>query len=233
MSAEYPKPNIEAEVSERKETEAFLATLPGYQALTADQQQMIRLSLAVQQRAERGSDEASARQIGEPRDGVSWMEFRANGNFDEWVDEQGEKLPRTYSRSQNHVYQWFCSAVVSALEKAEPIKLESGSAEVLDRTFFEGFEYHDNIETEADLETFIELEVNPAEMPLVLDVAGAQFSGLHNALLLGRDQEGNVVVWEKIGFSKPYRLTTLKQIFAEYGPGLNWGVRPLRTGDGA
>lgn len=61
MSESFPQPNIEQEAALRAEVKAILDVLPGYQALSPRQQQMIRLSLKMQQRAERRSDEASAR----------------------------------------------------------------------------------------------------------------------------------------------------------------------------
>lgn len=60
-------------------------------------------------------------------------------------------------------------------------------------------------------------------LSLVLWVGVNTTALLHVALILGKDSTGNVVVWEKAGYSRPYRLTTLKKVFDLYGPGLQWG----------
>lgn len=230
MAESFPKPDIPQEARERKEQQARLESLEGYQALSEKQQQMIRVSLALQQRAERGSDAASARQI-ERLNGEVVITRRPDEPYDHtWIDDLGKKLPRTYSNSQNRIDDWYCCAAVEAIEHAQDFSLTSGSFDYSDSEFFEGIEYHQNIASSDDLEAFIALEIDQRSLPLVLDIGNDYFpSGVHSALVLGKDSEtGEVTAWEKEAVGRPFRLVTLAEIFERYGPGFHWGVRPLR-----
>ncbi len=55
----------------------------------------------------------------------------------------------------------------------------------------------------------------------------------HTFLALGHDPTGEIIVWEKEGFSLPFRITNLTVELDEYQQEKHWGIRKLRTVSGA
>jgi hypothetical protein len=57
---------------------------------------------------------------------------------------------------------------------------------------------------------------------------------LHSCLVLGPDETGDIIVWEKEGYEYPYQLTSLSHLYACYTDERYkcfGGVRSLRTRD--
>lgn len=51
----------------------------------------------------------------------------------------------------------------------------------------------------------------------------------HSCLILGHDNNGKIVVWEKRGVSGPYNITSLEEVYNRYKKydGVHWGIRKL------
>ncbi len=138
----------------------------------------------------------------------------------------------SYSKSGEVVDAWFCTAAVSAIEQADVLGIETAVEEVfvyseLDESFFEGMEYSEKITDYASLLQFVQDKIDIYSLPLVLDVATATFKGVHGCIILGIDDENNMLIWQKEGVKLPFSVVTLKDVYADYPSGYFWGVRKL------
>lgn len=215
MNERYRPLSLKEEQQDREDQQELLRSLPGFLTLREEQQRLLTTSLYVQQRAERATDEASRRQIPEGTM-VERPEIirRSLTGLDDSSGE-GEHLPETYTRSQDHIAMENCHSAVEALAQGQILNLEVP------------IEFH-SIKSESDLEAFIELEIETKELPLVLQVRQASYKyPMHSALILGKDQNGRWMVWEKYGYGLPYQLVELKSLLSTYTYG-EWGVQSLK-----
>lgn len=213
-------PLLQTETRERHEQFNALEELDGFKKLTPKQQQMIKLSLYIQQRAVRGTDGGSHDNLGTSDEtGDVFISFPRE------FDENRNPVENKYRTSQKHIYDWYCHAVVTGLEHEtvdKNIFYKTDIPKLLDKTGYE-------ITSEADVRDFIEIALDDIEMPAVLHILGNTYvSVLHSAVILGKNDAGEFILWEKKGVSIPYKLTTLKQIFQDYSSHTQeWLVRPF------
>lgn len=213
-------PLIHSEIQERTARFQTLHELAGFNKLSPKQQQMIRLSLYIQDRAVRGTDEGSKRSLstGQETNDV-FINYPAN------VDPFGRPVENQYRISQQHIYDWYCHAAVTGLEKElvdKKVFYETDVPKLLNKTGYE-------IKHESDIADFIEFALEAVEMPAVLHilVGGVPY---HSAILLGADETGEYILWEKKGFSIPYQLTTLTEIYHTYASqNQEWLIRPMNV----
>jgi hypothetical protein len=211
-------PLIKSETVERNDQFKLLEQLDGFKKLSSKQQQLIRLSLYVQQRAVRGTDAGSADNLG-----VSDETGDIFVNFPKETDESNFPIENQYRISQQQIYDWYCHAAVTGLEKEvmdKKVFYETDVPKLLNKNGYE-------IRSEADITDFIEVALESVEMPAVLHVL-ADGVPYHSAILLGKDDTGEYILWEKKGFSIPYQLTTLKDVYSTYDShNQEWLVRPI------
>jgi len=214
-------PLIHKETTERNEQFQQLDELDGFTKLSTKQQQMVRLSLYVQQRAVRGTDPGSQDNIG-----IGYETDDVFIDFPKGENREGVTIENKYRISQRHIYDWYCHATITALKHERVDKklfYQTDVPELLNETGYE-------IKCEADIIDFIEIALVDSEMPVVLHVLGSQVPVLHSAIILGKDNGGTFILWEKKGFSLPYQLTTLENVFQDYSShGQEWLVRPLEN----
>lgn len=214
-------PLIQKEVLERQSEFLKLRELEGFNKLSPKQQQMIRLSLYVQQRAVRGTDIGSQENLGVSAEtGDVFITFPRN------TDEDGEPIENKYIFSQKHIYNWYCHATVTGLENESPDKKIFYETDVPDLLHQTGY----GIKSEKDVSDFIDIALQATEMPAVLHVLGDRIPVLHSAVILGKNSSGIFILWEKKGVSIPYQLTTLEQIYNDYSShNQEWLVRPFNS----
>lgn len=213
-------PLIQNESSVRNEQFRLLEQIDGFRRLSPKQQQMIRLSLYVQQRAVRGTDEGSRVNLSIS---TETNDVFINPLAD--VDEFDKPLENQYRISQQHIYDWYCHAAVTGLEKQvvdEKVFYETDVPTLLNKTGYE-------IKSESDIDDFKEIALQGVEMPVVLHIV-VRGIPYHSAILLGQDDAGEYILWEKKGFSIPYQLTTLKEVFNTYtSHDQEWLIRPINN----
>lgn len=212
-------PLIQKEVTERNEQFQLLEELNGFKKLSSKQQQMVRLSLYVQQRAIRGTDAGSQENLG-----ISAETGNAFVEFPRETDESDKPITNKYRISQQHIYDWYCFAATTGLEKEKVDKKVFHDTDVPNLLNKTGYE----IKSENDISDFIDIALQEVEMPAVLQILGGRVPILHSAVLLGKDDSGTYILWEKKGVSIPYQLTTLTKIYADYASHeQEWLVRPF------
>lgn len=198
---------LAVEMERIKRDLAILEATEGFARLTPRQQQIIRTSLFLQARAER--------------------DMHPNHKNDPWYYDwfkRSSHVPE-YQESLSHVKHWYCHAAIASLESGQ---LSGDIPPEHPDSFFNAayFVIHDIQELKQAISFF--------DFPTVVHVNSdsdnliGEVSQYHSFLVLGYDQEKNIVVWEKEGFSYPYRITTLKQVYVEYNNFRYWGVRKLR-----
>ena len=96
-----------------------------------------------------------------------------------------------------------------------------------DDSFFKGISLSPQINSENDLESFVNDKIRNAKLPLVLDIESKNYRGVHAAVVLGYDELGNVLVWEKIDIDMPYKISKLTELLDRH-PHCYWGVRSFR-----
>lgn len=215
-------PIIHKEVQERNKYFQILDGLDGFKALPPKKQQLIKLSLYIQQRSVRGTDEGSKDNIG-----IGYETGDVFINFPNDSSPDGIPIDNKYRESQKHIYDWYCHATVAGIENEKVDKklfYQTDVPRLIEETGYE-------IKSKSDIDDFIEIALSNQEMPAVLHVLGNTNNPvLHSAIILGRDDSGTFVVWEKKGVSIPYQLTTLEQIYKDYASHeQEWIVRPLHN----
>lgn len=193
MQESQPSVISEEQQKLQKNMEVAMAT-EGFSSLTGKQQQIIKLSLYMQARAER---------------------------------KEGATDIRKYKNSYDHVYDRNCHSAIFSLEK-ENLQYLSEDAKA-NPGFFKA-EY-------TPIKEMIELKKQIEEFgfPCVLHIRGpfnGYYGGLaHSSLVLGHDNKGNIILWEKESYEVkyPYQITTLDQIYDTYGDMFYYGLRKLRN----
>lgn len=186
---------------------ALLQSTEGYSKLTPRQQEIIRVSLLLQARADRTLE------VSKPK---SWP-LRLFCQDSEVFFQNPE--------CQDHIESWYCHAAIASLESGQ---LSGDFPPKHPDSFFNAayFEIHNIQEIKKAILFFgfpsvVHINSEPENLT-------GEDSQYHSFLALGYDQAKNIVVWEKEGFCYPYRITTLKQVYGEYKNFEYWGVRKLR-----
>ena len=214
IAMETPDFNIKKEQTERNEQFEKLEQLDGFNNLSEKQKQMIRMSLYVQQRAVRGTDEASAENIELNEDGEANIDIKFS------TREGGSSK---YNSSQRHIYNWYCHAVVGSVEATKVI-------DPISYTNTPGVEGH-VLTNKEDFDAFIELELNSRPLPAVLHLLDKGVF-VHSALILGKAGSGDYIAWEKLGYGLPYRIVSLEEIYNDYSAMQNeWVIRDFRAAE--
>lgn len=201
----YSSPELEAEREKFRQDIELLESTEGYPLLTLKQRQIIKVSLYLQDRAERAMHPLH---INDPY-------------YHDWNRAKTEP----YKLSLDHINNWYCHTAVDGLEHK---KISGARPQVCAKKFFDGkyFLVDDPLTLKEKIEAF--------GFPCVVHVGGengnknGEDGRLHTFLALGHDSEGGIVVWEKVKIRQPYRVTGLEQVYGNYGHGLFWGIRKLR-----
>ena len=232
---ELQKSSISLEQEKIKSDMELLVNTEGFTFLTERQQKLIRQSLYIQARAERGTDEASAAAITKDY----WRKDVTRIKHDFQLDDQ-HKERRQYKNSQNHIVKWACYDAVANLEK------EKGLTETPDNLpddFFGG-EYNQvksfeeltqNVIT-FGVPSILHVYVPPYSVPHGVDEEEISWpyrvGSRHACLILGQRKDGEIIVWDKEMNTYPYRVTTLKAVYDYYYDGndkIEWGLRKLKS----
>lgn len=135
---------------------------------------------------------------------------------------------RPYRTSQNHVSNWYCHPSVYALETENIPGVKPDN--VPDSFFQAEYKYGETLtELEARIETIgLPCIVHVTEIPENVN-EGPHTK--HSMLVFGRDNQGEMVCWEKEGYKVPFRVVSLSKVFEEYNRmwKRHWGVRKLRA----
>lgn len=208
----------------RGEQRGILESLEGFARLSSKQRQFVLNSLYIQQRANRGTDPASATRIQERPE---FEEFAPQGMYitgpsPEFIDPELRETGARYYSSQAYVMNDYCFRAINELEAY-------GAGEVPDQN------WHDAgpIASYEELKEFVDLVEKSEKPPLVVDIWANEpnnndpFSRVHTTLLLGENSNGELMVWEKAGFNMPFQVTSLEQIYHAYSKCRGWRMRPL------
>lgn len=222
--------SLPKEINERDVMMSVLRQTEGWSKLTERQQQIIKVSLYIQQRAERGTDWASKQAIVSPEThATNVVTIKHKGDL-RLTREDGSTVgveKRKYEQSQNRIVDWNCHAAVASLEGWD---LSDDMPSKIDNDFFKA-EYQ-----EANNKEELENQISNFDFPCVVHVNlepnnQDKYVARHSFLVLGRDNEDTLVVWDKQGYRYPYRVTTLDKVYQEYKDDRFWGIRKLRSGD--
>lgn len=200
---------------EKKEIDHDLHVLErteGFADLSDRQKQIIRVTLAVQARANRESVTSTYQNLGMV-DRVK--RFLNNRNEDS-----------RYCDSRTHITRWYCHGAIASLEEEE----FSGDWPKDNPVHFFDAAYH-NVNDELEVKKAIEFCGFPCVVHVNDDSNNnkGEETQYHSFLALGHNDSGEIVVWHKEGFDYPYQVTTVSEVFDQYGPRYHWGVRKLRS----
>lgn len=199
---------VTQEGEERERIYAELEKLVGFQKLNERQQRYIKDSFYAEQRARRLTNPDS-------------------------MDD--------YSASDLHMDFWYCHAAAAAVEEA----VVGQRVEPYDGSFFEGNYIPLSKEhPEKDVEDLIVSAGFPcvvlmsmeAEHEPNLPIDELENDQVHSFLALGRNEAGEIMIWEKQGLASPYRLVPLQEVFKDYSAPFDytayfWAARPLRSAE--
>lgn len=200
--------SFEAEREKYRRDLASLEQTEGFGKLTPRQQQIIRVSLYLQARAERDMH----------------PEHKNDPWYYDWFKSISEFKPG-YQECLHHIQEWYCHAAIASLESGS---LQGMHPQPHPKKFFDA-EYFE-FKCEYDLERMI----NYFGFPTVVHINSkpANFVGeesqYHSFLALGYGPTKSILVWEKNGFNFPYRVVNLEEVYEEYQSFRYWGLRKLR-----
>lgn len=202
-------PLIQNERDVRSEELVLLESLVGYKALSESQQRLIRLSLYIQQRAVRGTDELSAENI------YTEGEYT---HVDTILSDDSELNKNPYRISQQVINNFYCHDATAGIlyETADPDNNWQSDIfiESLNETVTSA-----NHAMEADtlqhLQEFISTKIDEDGIPLRLHTWNEKEGVSHSALILGQSA-GDYVLWEKEGAGGEFQLTTLSNLDKKY-----------------
>lgn len=201
---------VAQEEKEREKIYAQLEKLEGFQKLNERQQRYIKNSFYVDQRARR-------------------LE-----NLDSMDD---------YKASDHHMDFWYCHAAAAAVEEA----VAGPRTAPYDGSFFEGNyvalpkhrprQHVENLIDKAGFPCVVLMSQNET-YEHGLSVEELEDDQIHSFLALGRNEAGEIMIWEKQGLASPYRLVPLQKVFEDYdySPPFDysryfWAARPLRSAE--
>lgn len=184
----------------------------GYSSLSDRQKQIIRVSLAIQARAEREGVTDSC---------VNWGVIRRVKRYFKRTSEETR-----YLASDRHIIRWYCHGAIASLEdeRFEGEWPKDNPIDFFNASYFE-------VASEYDVKKAIEYYGFPSVVHVNEDSDNfeGEDSQYHSFLALGHNEDGEIVVWHKEGFRYPYKVTTLRSVFEDYGPSFFWGVRKLKN----
>lgn len=200
----------------------LLESLEGFSKLSERQQRLIRLSLYVQQRAVRFKEGTRMSPNTKRFLGVEIEEVKR------LHEEDSKLISNRLSREQ--VANWYChlSAYVLETENIDVSGLKLIPDDFFDAEYFDVSQYDE-----------VESRVLDVGFPCVVHIgnpdidyyANVEDRMVHTCVALGKDDQGQIIVWEKMNYGLPYRTTTLSDVFNSYTKlktvRYKWGIRPL------
>ncbi len=223
------KYNVGAEHLKIDEDMAKIEGLDGFNKLSDYQQRLIKTSLYIQARAERGTDYPSDFAIVSPAKyvtDITSIHPEEHLEYMHIMNSGPNPKERKYRLSQNAIANWYCHAAIAGLEYEKGLSIDP--AEVPEN-FFEA-DYH-KVNSIQDVEHIIE----GASYPCVVHIMRAEpnnynegYNTAHSLLALGKNENGQVMVWEKKGNQLPFRIVPLADVYKTYGTYNLWGARPLQ-----
>ncbi len=219
------------EKESREQQRLLLESLSGFSRLSPRQKRYLTTSFYIQQRAERGTDSTSAERIREmPEEfkkflGVSHSTYIAYPDSparSNQKEPRGEKQTDKYFKSQLRIMNDFCHDAIAKLE-------DYRDGELRDSLWVDA----GPVTSFSDVEELVILALEQDNFPLVVQIwEGRKEENnltnlLHSMLLLGKDDRGEYIVWEKSGWHMPFRLVSLKEVYESYGYASGWVMRPL------
>jgi len=224
--------SIPKERERLQEQYEILESTDGFQDLSERQQRLLKASLYLQERAERLSDKASEQAVISKRQGyfIETTKILDEEDLKEMYKREPELLlnpeTRKYRNSQNRIANWYCHASIYSLENE---KIGSIKPEDIPDNFFAAD--YEKVEKIDDARALI-LESGFPSIVHISDDKNNFNDGWHQKhsfLALGKNEDGDIVLWEKEGFNLPFHITTLSQIYKDYCFGHYWGTRKLAS----
>ena len=201
----------------------------GFLHLTDDQKRYIRLSLYMQSRAERDSDPASRDAIVSPKRYVtSETRIHPEEHLMEMYEQGAGHDPRDrkYRSSQNHIANFNCHAAIYGMETG--MGFPDKEIEIPEKFFNAKYLLVDN---KAQLLDIFE----KSEFPTVVLMSRAaskhgSVNAWHTFLLLGHDNEDNLLMWHKKNMSLEYQVISVDDFLKKNNPSeFEWGFRNINT----
>jgi hypothetical protein len=219
--------SIEKEVMYWNEQQERLEQTEGWERLTEKQQNMLRASFRIQSRAYRGTDEASFSRISHQKG------IRA-------IEEESPNVPaeNMYRFSQNVVSRMFCHLAVTLVEKER-----LPDRDLIEKYFFNERdslpikEWKEYFSVEWKKIAHIYDLIKDNTFPLVLYFDKYEESEIqnkehirsyatHSCIAMG-EENGDILIWEKVSRRFPFQLTKLQTILERYPFVTHCAVRPL------
>lgn len=129
--------------------------------------------------------------------------------------------------SGDRASEWYCHAAIWGLEHERSINDDRPELDDIEDAFFEG-EYI--LPTTIDeVRALIRTVGYPAVVHITRDPLLTLLQA-HTFLVLGEDERGALIVWEKESEDRPFRLTTLEgnyRLYTAEGKAYYWGARRL------
>lgn len=181
MNEDPSKKNpLEEERKERQKTLELLNTLEGFQKLSPKQQQIIRVSLYLEDRTHR---------------------------------TEGRKK---CLKSLEVKRRWNCHLSALLLKYPDNKKiLKDGE---LPEEIIEEINKTEYIESENPKKENIIRKINETGLPCIVVISKKEFdygtrqnrfSPVHSCVALGKDDSGNIILWQKLGFNGPFKISVL------------------------
>lgn len=177
----------------------------GWQKLTPMQQQIIKASFSITQRAYRERKPAT------------------------FISLDEVKPPNV--ASQNHIASEYCHTAVAALERGKLVTDPYAEEQLrLGEHFFDSKDYDltGKINKRQHLRNGLLKFGFPCVVLPGVDPNIIQPAAVHSFLALGKGQDDQVYCWDKAGLGMPYRVRTLNEEYAQYDQFDHWGIRKLR-----
>lgn len=136
------------------------------------------------------------------------------------------ELEGQYKLSKEHIRNWNCFGSIVNLEQEAGLDLIR--PETPEGFFIADYQKVENLEELKKL-------LKDKGFPLVLHISDTPKGGsahmYHSCLILGHDDGGKIVIWEKNGMGGSYQITTLEKVYKKYENygGIYWGVRKLHV----
>jgi len=191
------------------ETQSLIENLmrtEGWRKLTSTQQQLIRASLLISQRAFRR------------RPDIRMISF--------------DSVESPNAASENHVASEYCHTAVMALERGKLVTSFDAEENLrIDPHFFDTEDIVLSSKTNrvAQLARGIRKFGYPCVVQPGVDPKIIQPPTVHSFLVLGSAPDGKTYCWDKAGLGMPYGVKTLEDEYTKYSQFDHWGIRALRN----
>ncbi len=223
------KYDISSEHPQLAESMSKIENLDGYNKLSDYQQRLIKASLYIQERAERGTDYPSKFAIVSPQEyaetEVTRIHTEDHLEYMHKFNSGPDPKDRKYRLSQNAIANWYCHAAIAGLEYEKGLSITP--AEVPENFFKTDYHLVASIQN-------VEKIIENTGFPCVIHIMhhepvnyNESYNAFHSCLALGLNEEGKVMIWEKKGNQLPFRVVTLDEVYTKYGTYNLWGARPL------